>query len=150
MNQMVKNNNQRPSLSTAGTPNRTIQKANINQDYSEKEIELIFQPSHFTEIEVLITRARTSDDIPPTVIEKTMEDLFSFLENQEILEQPINMSYGSTVEERSGSETPYDSYYFESQRGVDVMTIEGKNITESSIIGTAQDLVHELKYKNIL
>lgn len=134
-------------------PNGTLAGLDFREELGGEEIQATFQPSHLVEVEVWLdykfqdpsrTQIRTAN------IERPLEDFVYLVQNRGLLEEKPRISFGGEVEERSGPQSPIDSYYYRGDGAVDVMTVEGENITESSIINSAKDLVRELKDKNLL
>jgi hypothetical protein len=134
-------------------PNATLTDLEFREEMGGEEIYSVFQPSHLVEVEIYLDykfQNPSRSQIRTANIERPLEDFVYLIQNRGLLDAEPRISFGGEVEERSGPQSPIDSYYYQGDGAVDVMTVEGENITESSIINSAKDLVRELKDKNLL
>lgn len=134
------------------TPNHTLSDISMEEEMVRRTFELIFTPSPHTEIYLDVEynfNSPTHKAMSASDISHTIEDLIYFLRDQNLLSGKTGISFGGAVEERSGSETSIDSYYYQGGSGIDVMTVEG-DVTTQSIRTTAENMISELQRKGLL
>lgn len=160
-NKLFQNNNQSystmgidPARSSREEPNNTLRGVSMTEEVQGRNIEFELVPSRFLELEIFLNykfRGPEIKTVKSKDFTKSLEDLIYFLDSNGLFDESPSIYFGTgEVEERSGPESSIDSYYYQGNSNVDVMTIEGEAITKESINRTAENLIKELENKNLL
>lgn len=129
------------------TKNKTLRDFEIDEDIYSQAINIFttFEPSPWLTIDIdtSIERSPVEYQRNPKRVENALEDFVEVFNDVGILDGEVRLF--NSLTERSGDESPFDSYYFQTKGGVDTMTVEGDGITEEEIRSTAEDLISHLK-----
>jgi len=145
--------NIKPNNGIKQLPHNSLSQLDIHERTGGREIETAFHPSNWMEVRIDVdykVQNATNFCFKPIPLENAFEDFFSLVETRGMVDGYVNISHGSKVEERSGSEVERNSYYYQDKSDGTVMTIEGEDITAETIRDNSDKFIEQLHNNNLL